>query len=286
MMYKQLNRMTAMRRSALAGLMLWVCAGIAAPLLAAERVVFTTPPTQPVEKTQELYGPLAAWLSEVTGAEVVLVPARNFLEYTNNMRQGQYDLIFDGPHFVSWRMLNLEHEPIARLPGELVFVLAAREDAGISDVSQLVGKKLCALASPNLATLAVLDYFPNPSRQPILVPVKSFKDSLQCALDNKALAGVMPIHFWKKWTKEGETQGLKVVLSTAQRPLPPRTFSISKKVSPELRAKIAAALLDAEGKPGAKPVLDRFRKKNFTDVKSDNFEGLHRLLRQVWGFDE
>jgi len=37
--------------------------------------------------------------------------------------------VFDGPHFVSWRMTKLQHVPLVKFPGNLEFVVAVRKPA-------------------------------------------------------------------------------------------------------------------------------------------------------------
>jgi ABC-type phosphate/phosphonate transport system substrate-binding protein len=268
---------------------LWLCS-LLIPAYAAgtdkDVITMTTAPTQSVADTHKLYGPLAEYLSQASGKQVKLVPVRNFLEYTSKMRKDEFDIIFDGPHFVGWRMTHKEHVPLARLPGELVFMAAVKDGGVISDIKQLVGKKVCAVNSPNLATLMVLDAFPNPVRQPVIISQRSFNDAMQCLKDGKGEAAILPISFWNKFEKSGKTKGLRLLYSTKKQPLPPRTFSISKRVDATSRAKIRQALLDSEGKPGPKPVLDRFRSKNFVAAKASEYHDLSRLLLSVWGFHE
>ncbi|MGD8514877.1 MAG: PhnD/SsuA/transferrin family substrate-binding protein [Granulosicoccaceae bacterium] len=251
-----------------------------------EPIIFTTAPTQSVEQTEKLYGPLGDYLSKATGKEVKLVPARNFLEYTSKMRKGEYDIIFDGPHFVGWRMKKLGDTPVARLPGELVFVAIVKDGGPITDMKQLIGKKVCAVNSPNLATLSVLDQFDNPVRQPVLVSSPSFKDAVSCLQTGKGVAAIIPTKFWGKWSKKGKTKGLRVLYSTGKQPLPPRTFTVSKRVDAATRDKIAEALVNSEGKDGPKPVLERFRSKSFVTARNREYKGLEKLLRSVWGFHE
>ena len=247
-------------------------------------ITFATAPTQSVDRTKELYGPLAEYLSKETGKDVKLVIPKNFLEYTNKMRKGEYDIIFDGPHFVSWRMENIRHTPIARLPGKLVFVAVVKDDGKIKKIDDLVARNVCAVNAPNLATLSVLDALPNPVRQPSIVSQRSFKEALNCLKQGKGIAAFLPIKFWKKFTKKGKTDGLKVLYSTSKRPLPPRTFSITKEIDLVTRNKIAAALINSEGQPGAKPLLDRFKSKQFVAVNKREYNGLSGLLISVWGF--
>jgi len=233
---------------------------------AKDVITMTTAPTQSVADTHKLYGPLADYLSEATGKQVKLVPVRNFLEYTSKMRKDEFDIIFDGPHFVSWRMGHTEHVPLARLPGELVFMAAVKDGATISQIDQLVGKKVCAVNSPNLATLMVMDAFPNPVQQPVIVSERSFKGAMECLKKGKGVAAILPVKFWKKFEKKGKTKGFRLLYSKKKQPLPPRTFSISKRVDAATREKIRQALLDREGKPGAQPLFDRFRSKKLVDA--------------------
>ena len=249
-------------------------------------ISFTTAPTQSIAKTQELYGPLVDYLAEQTGKNIKLVPARNFLEYTSKMRKGQYDIVFDGPHFVSWRMNKVNHVPVARLPGKLIFGAIVKDGGAITDVKQLIGKKVCAVNSPNLATLMVSDSFPNPVQQPVIVSARSFKDAFKCLKSGEGKAAFIPMGFWKKFKKKGKTDGLRVLYTTKKKPLPTRTFSVSRRIDAVTRTNIQKALLDAEGKQGAQPLLKRFNRKNFVDAPSSEFRGLSRLLLSVWGFHE
>jgi ABC-type phosphate/phosphonate transport system substrate-binding protein len=284
-MLKLINRSRASGLS----MALWLCSLLVPAYAAgAEKgvITMTTAPTQSVADTHKLYGPLADYLSEATGKQVKLVPVHNFLEYTSKMRKDEFDIIFDGPHFVSWRMTHTEHVPLARLPGELVFMAAVKDGGTINDIKQLVGKKVCAVNSPNLATLMVLDAFPNPVRQPVIVSERSFKDAMQCLKDGKGVAAILPIKFWKKFEKAGKTKGFRLLYSTKKQPLPPRTFSISKRVDAATREKIRQALLDSEGKPGPQPLLNRFRSKSFVVSGESEYHDLSRLLLSVWGFHE
>jgi len=249
-------------------------------------ISFTTAPTQSLKKTQELYGPLVDYLAKTTGKNIKLVPARNFLEYTSKMRKGKYDIIFDGPHFVSWRMSKVNHVPIARLPGKLVFGAIVKDGGTITEIKQLIGKKVCAVNSPNLATLMVSDSFPNPVQQPVIVSARSFKDAFKCLKSGKGHAAFLPMGFWKKFKKKGKTDGLRVLYTTKKKPLPTRTFSISQRVDAVTRSNIQKALLNAEGQAGAQPLLKRFNRKKFVDAPSSEFKGLSRLLLSVWGFHE
>lgn len=269
--------------SAIACLTIGVSTGQAAT---KDVLIMSTAPTQSIKKTQELYGPMAKYLSEQSGKEVRLVPARNFLEYNSKMRKGEYDILFDGPHYVGWRVKKLGDTPVAKLPGKLVFAAVVKDGGPITRPQELIGKKVCAVNSPNLATLSILNQFENPLRQPIIVSVRSFKDGFACLKEDKGVAAILPVGFWKKFEKAGKTKGMRILQTTKKRPLPPRTFTVSKRVDVLTREKIAKALTNSEGQAGAKPLLDRFRKKNFVSANATEFKGLEEFLKSVWGFHE
>jgi len=249
-------------------------------------ITFTTAPTQSVKETKRIYGPLVDYLAKTSGKNIKLVPARNFLEYTSKMRKGKYDIVFDGPHLVSWRMDKVNHVPLARLPGELVFVAAVKNSVEITEIKQLIGKKVCAVNSPNLATLTILDSFPNPARQPLIVSVRSFKDAFKCMKSGKGVAAFLPVKFWNKFTKKGKTGGMSVLYSSEKEPLPTRTFSVSNRIDEDTQETLKQAFLNTKGVEGAQPLLDRFRSKKFIPATEEEFKGLSRLLSSVWGFHE
>ncbi|MEJ2345948.1 MAG: phosphate/phosphite/phosphonate ABC transporter substrate-binding protein [Gammaproteobacteria bacterium] len=268
----------------LALIALAVTAMAAVPAAAKDTIVFSTAPTQPPAQTRQQYQPLADYLSKVTGKKIVLEPARSFLEYTNAMRAGKYDLLFDGPQFVGWRMKHLGHHVLAKLPGSIVFVVVVRDDAGVAHVADLAGKQVCSFASPNLLTLGFLDLFPNPAQLPLMVRSPTFMGALQCVKSGHGVAAVMRQKFWDKRTPE-QKKGLRL-LYTSNTPYPHRAFSISDDVDAATRDKIKAALLSDAGTNAGAPILKRFRVKRFVAAPAKEYQGMGRLLKPVWGFSQ
>lgn len=262
--------------------LLLACFNPLATLLAADALIFSTAPTQPPAETLRLYQPIVDHLALVTGKKILLKPAKNFLEYTTGMRQKKYDILFDGPQFVGWRMDKTGHKVLARLPGQIVFVVVARKDSGITNYKKLVGRKVCAFASPNLLTLGFLEKFQSPASQPIMVRVKSFKESLECVKNSKGIASVMRDKFWEKRTPQ-QKQGLQLI-HTAKKPYPHRAFSVSERVDSKTRLIILKALLDQSVFGPGSEVLKKFRSKKFTAASVKEYKGMGALLNPVWGF--
>lgn len=246
-----------------------------------DAIVFATAPTHSEEETTQLYTPLMKHLSRATGRPFVLKTARNFVEYSLQMRQGGYDMVFDGPHLAGWRMDNIGHVPIARLPGTIRIVVVAREEVEVSGMEELqLGKaKVCAFNSPNMLTMAFLSHFRNPVRQPTLLRVQGFDSLMTCLRTKQGDVAVLRDKLWNKVDKEG----LKLV-AAPERGYPERTFTVGTRVSPELRQKIKAALLSEEGITASRPILERFKKEKLISASTQEYEGLGELLSPVWGF--
>ena len=247
----------------------------------AEPYVFGAPPRGTVEAESKVYEPIARYLSDVTGRQIEYQHPDNWLSYQQSMQQGAYDLVFDGPHFVSWRITMLGHEPLARLPGELVFVVATLDsNAAVQTIQDLTGRTVCALAPPNLATLTMLSHFENPSRQPILVPMKSFKQGHVYALEGRCAAGV-----WRdKALKKFGSEGMRAVFTSE--PVANQAFSAGPRFTAEEKSKIANALLSPEA-PALKAFNDRFNRKKvpLKRAGAEEYAGLWSLLKDVWGFE-
>jgi hypothetical protein len=111
----------------------WVVAVLLAISYPAQAdLIFTSPPREggggSNTKADDIYDPLASYLSKILGQKVVYENPGNWFNYQRQMREDKYDIVFDGPHFISWRIEHVQHEAIARMPGPLGFVLLARAD--------------------------------------------------------------------------------------------------------------------------------------------------------------
>ncbi|HEY9051906.1 MAG TPA: PhnD/SsuA/transferrin family substrate-binding protein, partial [Gammaproteobacteria bacterium] len=78
--------------------------------------VFTAPPRESEESGIEIYQPIATFLTKVTGEKFVYRYPANWADYGRDMQNNVYDMAFDGPHFVSWRIKNINHDAIVKLP--------------------------------------------------------------------------------------------------------------------------------------------------------------------------
>ena len=245
-------------------------------------LIMSAPPRESAEAGIKTYGPLADYLSKVTGEKIVYQSPANWGIYQAYMTMGQYDLVFDGPHFVSWRDAHLKHVPIAALAGTLSFVIIARQDdAHVRGLADLSGKGVCGHAPPNLATLTLYEQFQNPSRQPLLVETKGFDNAYQGLLAGKCSGTVLPTEVYRKL--DGQAKRARVLFDS--RVYPNQALTAGPRVPEAVREQIKQALLSASGKVAARPIAESFGGSEFVSVTADDYKGYDGLLKNVWGFE-
>ncbi|GMT41229.1 MAG: hypothetical protein IEMM0001_1964 [bacterium] len=251
----------------------------------ADEYIFTSPAREKPAEGKAMYGPIADFLTSKTGHTFTYKYPDNMLSYMKGVRMGEYDLVFDGPHFVSWRVTALQHTPLVRLPGKLVFVVISRKDnAKVTKLVDLAGRTVCGHAPPNLATLTMQNQFKNPARQPRIKVVRGFKNVYTAMLNGKCEAAVIPAKVYNKLNKKDEQKQTKILFRS--KGLPHQAISASPKIPADVQQKIRAALLSPEGIAVTEKLRKRFAggKKMIATDRAE-YEGYGYLLSDFWGFE-
>ncbi len=250
----------------------------------AQDLILTSPPRETAAEGDKLYGPLAAHLTALLGVKVVYEHPTDWLAFQRDMRNDKYDVVFDGPHFVSWRMVHLGHEVLVKMPGTLEFFLARyKKDPVVKDIDDLVGKKICGISPPNLSSLVILDRFRNPVRQPVLIGVKGGAEEVYTAFKaGKCEAAVYRNTFFTKKLTDAQRAELDIIFRS--KVLPDQAISVSRRLNPREKAKIVDSLTMGNGVEVMKPIVQRFGPKgatSFLPAKASEYEGLNELLEGV-----
>jgi len=208
-------------------------------------LVLSAAPREDDAEAEVIYGPMAEYLSTVLGKQVVFKHAGNWGVYQGLMQKGAYDIVFDGPHFNSWRVDRVQHNVLVKVPGDHVFVVLVKKDNDkIRELKQLAGRTMCAHAPPNLGTLTALNEFGNPARQPIIINTDGWKEIYQGMLANKCVAAVVPLKAFEKFEKDTGHQA-KIIFRGAT--LPDNALSAGQRLSFQEQEKFTLALLSPEG---------------------------------------
>lgn len=253
------------------------------PLLAAEALIMTAPPRESEQAGKQQYQITASYISEVLGRPVRYQHPGAWLRYQHDMRNDVYDIVFDGPHFASWRVTHLGHEMLVRLPGSLQFhLLAAADNEQVSEPDDMIGRKFCGISPPNLSTLSILGHFRNPVRQPVVRGVKGGMGAVYKAFQQKQCeAFVVRTAYYRNAMSEEDRKGLKVVYTSPA--MPNQSISASSRLTAEERNKLRQALLSEAGTRALQPTLKRFASKAKSFIATDNaeFEDYNTLLEGV-----
>ena len=265
----------------LIGLLSYISLIHSSNVIAAEELVFATPPTQSAQQTLTNYQPLVDYLSKASGKKITIKPAKTFYQYARDMRAGKYDLVFDGPHFIKYRLDKLEHVVLAKQPGDLRFVIVVKNDSPIRTLNDLITKGVCSPSTPHLGTLTFLELFPNPMRQPELKPVQGFGAALNCIDNGKSHAAVLRDKYWNKRVKNKDDYR---VIHMTERKMPARGVTISSSVDKQTRSKIAKALVDVKGNQYLQKAFSTIGGSRFVVAQQREYDGLEELLQIIWGF--
>lgn len=252
------------------------------PVTALADYVLTAPPRESKEESLEIYQPVADYLSKVTGEKFVYRNPDSWDDYTSRMKKQEYDLAFDGPHFVSWRIKYINHEIIAKLPDLLIWRVIARNDATtIKTLDDLAGKKMCAPKSPNFGYLIMMSHYPNPDKEPVQVVTKSWKDGFDGVMKGDCDVAVLPKTNHQKFDPTlSKTKAVYTHL-----PYPNQAFTAGPRISPALKTKIRNAMLSGEGQAAMSLLRDRFAPGAYlAAADNEEYDGISLVLKRAEGF--
>lgn len=256
--------------------------GFIIPSVSAE-YLFTAPPRETPAQGEIIYGPLVKELSRLMNAPVTYQHPGNWRTYKNKVKSGEYDFIFDGPHFAAWRLVNLEVNPLVKLPGILSFVLVTNNTNDfINKSNDLITRKVCILPSPNLGTLSAYSLYPNQMRQPRFVSSKGgFKESFAKFKAGKCDAVLLRDSYFEKKLDQQTRMGLKVIAKT--KALTNQGITISKRISVAKQVEIASFLTSAAGSKAANSLLNRLSKSNmsFITASKTDYDGQNLLVENM-----
>lgn len=253
-----------------------------AALPAQAELILSSAPRDTKEKEEEIFKPIADLLSKAAGEKVTFRYGDNFLVYQSEMRKGNYDIVLDGPAFVGWRMTKLGHTPLVKFPGNLVFVAITKSNQDkINGLKDLAGRTVCAFPPPNLATLTVLYEFENPARQPLVIEVQNFADAYKGVISGKCVGGILQAKLYQDLDKEAKAA--KVLFTS--KALPNQAFSAGPRLAAEKRERVVQALLSAEGATATQKLREVYKVQTLLPATVEEFQGLGKLMRDVWGFE-
>ena len=257
---------------------LWALFAVSLPVQSQQQFILSSPPWKSAQESREIYEPIAQYLSTVVGFAITYRRPDNWLSYRDALHNDSYDIVFDDPHFVSYRIEHYGHTPLVKIPGEVIFaVLGRKNDQEITEYRDLAGRTLCGQGPPHLGTLRFLQRLENPLRQPILLPTASWRESYAATLDGRCHAGIVPMEVLARVDKNQ----VRVLYLTDSTPGP--AFTAGRRVSEFTREQIVAALTTWEARQPTRKMRAQYDANAYVIADAEEYQGLHELLDSVWG---
>ena len=253
--------------------------GLTLPLAtqAAEPLVMVVQPINSEATTRANYQPLADYLGKRIGREIELHTVDNYLIFWGMARrENQFDIALDAAHMTSYRVQAHGDKVIANIPSRVSYSLLTLEDSFVLDVEELRNKKVATLPSPALGAIRLLQMFPNPSRQPVLVRAVNTQDAIAKLRKHEAEAAIIPTPLVTNF------DGVNVVDVTESVPAP--AISVNKNMPADTVAALTKALVEMDDNAEGKAVLATARLPGFAAASNSDYAGYHKLLFGVWGY--
>jgi hypothetical protein len=160
--------------------------------------------------------------------------------------------------------------------------MAKKSDHDIDTIDDMVGKQICGLPSPNMATMAILAAFPNPTHQPVIKSIRgSFAKVAKAFKDGQCRTAVVRTMDYNKLFSPEQQANLKIMYSSPQ--FPEQGMTVSKRVSAQERQLITQALTVGDGINVTVPVIHSVDKQvsHFVPAKQQDYLSFNLLLEGV-----
>ncbi|WP_298135388.1 PhnD/SsuA/transferrin family substrate-binding protein [Acidiferrobacter sp.] len=184
------------------------------------------------------FAPLVRYLSQAMGRPVRFRTNNNLVTFGVEVQTHRAAIMFAAPHILSWAQKYYHYKPVLAGAGRLSFVVVARPNSHVTLKSLGYEMPVCGVPAPNLATTALLRFYPSQSlRQPHIVAVPSPAAAIAGVLHGRCRAAVVPLH------AAARQHLVRTVASVGV--FPNQGFAISGALSPALQQRLAQALLGA-----------------------------------------
>lgn len=252
----------------------------AAPAAAPTTVDFGVGPQQSATELARRWVPVMHYLSEKSGLNVVFRTGKDIPTYQQEARKGAYDVIFINPYHYTLLHKDPGYEVFAQQKDATLHgVLVVRKDGPIKDPKQLDGSE-GAFPAPTAVIAAVL---PLQHLKKSGIEVKPVYVNSHDSVYRAVAKGLYAVGGGEGRTFESmpaEVKGeLKILWKTD--PMPPFVFAVHPRVSPDVVAKLKAAMLRMDKDPSAAPLLKAINFKGIAPAVDADYDVVRRLNIQM-----
>ncbi len=249
-----------------------------APGVHAAEYKLLVEPSYNVQRATEVYQPLADYLSKATGHKITLVTSRNYHFFWRDVRQNApIDFMFSEAHFTDFRAKRFQFEPIARTVENTSYTLLGSDQLTNTTLNGLIGKGIVTMPSPSMGFAMLLQFFPDPVRQPnMMSTAQSWQDGVEIVFAGEADAAIVPT-----WL-QSQYPNLIPIATSAE--FPGAAVSAAPTVPPEAKQAVKDALLKLHEAEGAYEVLSELGVSQFVEASAADYDGDEKVLEGFFGY--
>ena len=165
------------------------------------------------------FGPLRDYLAEELGRPVIMKTAKNFPTFVKRTDKREYDIVVTAPHFAVRAADSGKYIVRASLTASVQQLVVVRKDSSITNVSQLVGKKVSTPPAKALMTMMGVQHFLDAglkgNQAPKYKPFTSHNAANEAVIGREVDAAIASSNIIKKAIKQGAplkiiSRGLKL----------------------------------------------------------------------------
>lgn len=235
-------------------------------------------PSYNVQRATEVYQPLVEYLSKATGNKITLVTSRNYHFFWRDVRQNApVDFMFAEAQFTDFRAKRFQFEPIARTVENTSYTLLGSDQLTDTTLRGLISKNIVSMPSPSMGFAMLLQFFPDPVRQPNLMSTaQSWADGVEIVFAGEADAAIVPT-----WLKNQYPNLIPIATS---KEYPGAAISAAPTVPPEAKQAMKDALLKLHEDQGAYEVLAELGVTQFVEATAAEYDGDEKVLEGFFGY--
>jgi ABC-type phosphate/phosphonate transport system substrate-binding protein len=235
-------------------------------------------PSYNVQRATEVYQPLADYLTKTTGHKITLVTSRNYHFFWRDVRQNApVDFMFAEAHFTDFRAKRFQFEPIARTVENTSYTLLGSDQLTNTTLNGLIGKNIVTMPSPSMGFAMLLQFFPDPVRQPnMMSTAQSWQDGVEIVFAGEADVAIVPT-----WL-QNQYPNLIPIATSAE--FPGAAVSAAPTVPAEVKQAVKDALLKLHEAEGAYEVLSELGVSQFVEASAADYDGDEKVLEGFFGY--
>ncbi|MEH6823499.1 MAG: PhnD/SsuA/transferrin family substrate-binding protein [Motiliproteus sp.] len=265
--------------------------GVSIPLMAAEDpLVLGVFPRRNATLTTRLFTPMAEYLSQQLGREVTLVTAKDFPSFWRGVTDRSYDIVhYNQYHYIisaDTYQVIAHNKEFGR--SDVAGSLYVRTDSGITEVSQLKGRRIVFGGGEDAMMSYILPRY-------LLLEAGLDRGDYDARFANSPPNALMALYF-----NQAEASGagdilinlpvVKQNLDTTElthlaktKPLLHLPWAVKQGMNPELRNRIQQSLLQLETTDAGRAILKQAKMTGFGAANDADYDPHRQIVAKVAG---